>query len=234
MTQRRASRFTKCALLLCLLGSAGGRADDAKVELRIEIRQNMEMILYSIFGEPPQYAVWLEDVETGKARTVSVTRRSATGDWVGKLGVPVALPRWFEVYRKETGHKGLPRPATAMPDAVTRATPQTGAFEITATVERGSRWICWIEVNIAADFNETYPPLDETAGWTDSYFNGQPALLFRAEIDARPGLKPAPELYGKSILGADGSAAVERDTSGITTASEIFSSIRLEVTDAPK
>ena len=34
-------------------------------------------------------------------QTVFVTKRAALGDWEGKASVPVALPKWFEVYKSE-------------------------------------------------------------------------------------------------------------------------------------
>ncbi|MHC4457472.1 MAG: hypothetical protein ACYS0I_10345 [Planctomycetota bacterium] len=94
------------------------------VLIEFEIHQDKDLILLSIFGEPPQFAIWLEDPATNRLQTVFVTYRSGSGDWIGKSSCPAALPRWFEVFGQETNSVGLPTFDNPVPDAVTGATPQ--------------------------------------------------------------------------------------------------------------
>ena len=160
-----------------------------------------------------------------------MTRRSGTGVWEGKAECPAALPRWFRVYEKETGRKGLPTPKAPAPDAVSGATPKSEHFTWRAEVERGSRWVCWIEVNLAADFNEAFPRYNEATGEMDTHDSGQPPLLYRAELLAEPGRRIVPKLWGYVVPGSRGKH-VERDLSRITTAKDIFRSISILILES--
>ena len=205
-------------------GRRSGRRDRVRLEFRL--RQNTDLILFSDFGEAAQVAAWLEDPATGRLRTVAVTRRSARGEWKGKSECPAALPRWFEVYRRETGRKGLPTPQSPAPDAVSRATPKAERFTWTAEVEPGSRWVCWIEVNISADFNQAFPQLDEATQRMDTHFSGQPSLLYRAELAAVPGARVVPKLHGRTVPDTE-TGKTTRDLKGITTAKDILTSLEI-------
>lgn len=212
------------------LGAAGqGQGDGApRVTLECRIRQDTDLILFSDYGEPPQFAIWLEDVVGKQVRTLFVTRRSGTGVWEGKAECPAALPRWFRAYEKETGRKGLPTPKAPAPDAVSGATPKSEHFAWRAEVERGRRWVCWVEVNLAGDFSEAFPSYDETTGEMDTHASGQPPLLYRADLLAEPGTRIVPKLWAYVAPGSRGER-VERDLSRITTAKGIFRSIEIRV-----
>jgi hypothetical protein len=206
-------------------GASGG---NAAIEFRIE--QDMDIILFSDFGEPAQFAIWLEDPATHAVKTVFVTRRSATGDWVGKAECPASLPRWFDVWRHETGQTGLPRADAPAPDGVSGPTPKMKDFTWAVEVAPGTEWICWIEVNIAADFNQTFMKFNEKTGVMDTDFSGQPSLLYRAEITATPGNTVEPALFGHTLPGSP-TGEVQRDTSAITTAKNIFSALSIRVVE---
>jgi len=228
---RRPPRLVLLAVAACMMGGGGcGRLwpGGERTVLEFRVRQDIEAVLLSDFGEPPQLAIWLEERATGRVRTVGVTRRSARGQWVGKSECPVALPRWFEIHRRETGRKGLPTPQQPAADAVTRATPKTERFVWQAEVEPGSRWVCWLEVNLAGDFNEAFPQLDEAAGRMDTHFCGQPSLLYRAEIAATPGTRVVPKLYGYTAPDTT-RGDVQRDLSPITSARTLLKSIEIRV-----
>jgi len=196
-----------------------------RVMLEFDIHQNPDAILFSAFGEPPQFAIWLEDSQTGHLQTVFVTYRSATGDWVGKVECPDALPRWFEVYKQEMNTTTLPRlNASSAIIAVTGATPQAEHFKIRAEVPPGSDWICWIEVNLAGDFNAAYRQYDEDLQTVDIHFSGQPALVYRGKIHAVTGEEVEPELYGQSSVE---NPVVRPVSTGVTTAKDIFQSIHI-------
>lgn len=196
--------------------------------LEFRIQQNMDQILFSDFGEPPQAAIWLEDPATGRLRTVFVTWRSGAGEWKGKSECPAALLRWFEIYRKETGRKGLPTPQRPAPDAVTKATPLKEHFTVKAKVQPGTRWICWLEVNISADFNEHFQQYNEQTQTMDTHFSGQPSLLYRAEITANAGERVVPALYGYTEPDSP-TGKIVRDLRPITTARDLYKSIEIRV-----
>ena len=198
------------------------------VVVQIDIRQNMELIEVTGYGKGPQLAIWIEDIETGSERTVFVTRRSGTGDWVGKAECPAALPIWFKVWQSEAGGDHLPRLKKGAADAVTGATATGEQFRWSFEVERGRRFICWIEVNQSADFNAAFQEYDESSGRIDTHKSGQPSLLYRVEVLAKAGEIAQPEIYGYAAFNAP-TEEINRDLSGITTAKEILKSIEIRV-----
>lgn len=202
-----------------------------KTEIEFRIHINQELVLQSAFGEPPTFAIWMEDRESGKPQTVFVTRRAASGDWEGKANVPVALPVWFEVYKKENLTDNLPTFEKPAPMAVTGATPKPGYFTTRVRVPKGSRWIGYIEVNLAGDFNEYYPEFDDKQKVSDTFLTGQPALLYKAEIPAQTGLKVKPELIGMAAPDTSNKNLLQ-PVKGITTASDIFDQIEISVVNA--
>jgi len=195
--------------------------------VRIDIHQNQEIILLSTFAEPPQFAIWLEDPSNHERHTVFVTRRAGTGDWEGKAEVPVALPRWVELFPDYVaGQAGAAGDESQL--TITGATPQEDYFSIYAEVKPESRWICWIEMNLAGDFNEAFPEYDVESREIDGYSCGQPALLYRSEIIAEEGLEFDASLAGQSVW-EDGLTRVEPVGDGVTSAREVFDEIRFVV-----
>jgi len=79
-----------------------------KTDIEFRIHINEKLVKESTFGEPPTFAIWLEDPQTGSTHTVFVTSRAGRGDWEGKSSVPVALPKWFQVNEKEKQNKNNP------------------------------------------------------------------------------------------------------------------------------
>jgi len=199
------------------------------VVIEFHIRQNIRLIRQSLYGEPPQFAIWIEDTESHRLRTVFVTYRSGSGDWVGILECPAALPRWFEVFKEETTSTELPSFDNPAPDAVTGATPKTARFTTSVEVESGTRWVCWTEMNLSGDFNDTYRHHDMEKKTVDVYMSGQPALVYRGEITAVPGERAAPELYGQSVTDSPAGKTVQPVSDGITTARNIFRAIEIRV-----
>jgi hypothetical protein len=218
--------ITRAVISAVLLLVACSATPD-RVTLELSIAQDTELILQSYFGKPAQLAVWLEDLADGSRRTLFVTRCAGAGAWNGKSESPEALPRWYEVYREETGHPGYPSPAAPAPDGVTRPTPTEKLFRWTADLDPGRRSVLWIEVNISADFSERFPRFDEATGFIDTDFAGQPSLLYRAEITATPGTRFVPVLFGRTVPGTAGE--VTRDLGGVTTARGILGSIEVWV-----
>ena len=223
-----ARRAVALALALATIASLGCAPRSDRVVLEIRIQQNMDQILFSDFGEPPQTAIWLEDPATHRLRTVFVTWRSGAGEWKGKSECPPALPRWFQVYRTETGRKGLPTPQHPAPDAVTKATPLKKHFAAKADVAPCTKWVCWIEVNISADFNEHFQQYDEKTQTMDTHFSGQPSLVYRAEITATPGERVVLTPYAYTQPDSPTGTLV-RDLKPITTAKTLFKAIEITV-----
>ncbi len=199
-----------------------------KTELEFRIHINDKLVRQSVFGESPTFAIWLEEPETGLTKTIFVTNRAGLGDWEGKTSVPVALPKWFDVNETEQKTQDLLRNKIPEKLTITGATPKPGYFSTRVRVAPGSSWICWIEVNLAGDFNESYPEYDEVKKTADEFKTGQPALVFRAEVEAVYGNSVKPEITGMSLLDSTGNSVIQAP-SGISTAYEIFDEMNIIV-----
>jgi hypothetical protein len=214
--------FVVAFLALFLIFRTVGRT-----QVQINIHQNKQLIYLSTFAEPPQFAIWLENPNNHKCQTVFVTKRAGIGDWEGKSEVPVALPRWFELFtaygkaKKEDDEEEIPL-------TVTGATPKTDYFSIRAEVKSGSKWICWIEMNLAGDFNESFPEKDLGNFKVDEFSNGQPALLFRSEFIAEKGLTFSFKLVAQSIWD-NGKKRVEPVSDGVTSAKNVFDQLSINI-----
>jgi len=221
-----------CILIIIILVFIAFARTWGKTDIEFKIHINESVIQKSTFGEPPTFAIWLEDREKQIAQTVFVTKRAALGDWEGKANVPVALPKWFEVYKIENQSDELPTFEKPAPMAITGATPKPGYFSTRAHVEPGSKWNCYIEFNLAGDFNEYFQEYDEEKKTSDEYLTGQPALLYKAEIIAENGNQATPKIVGMCILNSKGEVEI-KPMEGITTATDIFDEITV-VVEGPK
>ena len=202
--------------------------------IQVDIHQNKKLIHLSTFAEPPQFAIWLENPVTKELKSIFVTHRVAVGDWEGKANVPVALPQWFRLFRgnsNSSGPAGSARSSgTGKNDdvVISGATPKDDYFSIRVEVKPESEWICWIEMNLAGDFNEAFPEFDSETLTEDEFSNGQPALLFRSEVKAIENERFTPVLTSQTIWD-DGFVSVEPVSSSITTAREVFDTITVSV-----
>lgn len=198
-----------------------------RLQVQFDIHQNKEAIYLSTFAEPPQFAIWLENLQTGKVKTVFVTSRVSKGDWEGKKNVPVALPRWYDLF-KDQDQSDRSKDDNEHTLAVTGATPKDDYFSVRVEVPPGSQWNCWIEMNLAGDFNEAFPEFNEQTLKEDEFSCGQPALLFKAEITAVEGLVVEPALASQSIWD-DGINLIEPVSQDVTTARDVFDHISISV-----
>ena len=199
--------------------------DSFKVSLRFTMVQDRSVYEESMYGEPPQVAIWLEDT-AGVPRTVYVTRRTAAGRFEGKVECPVSLPLWVGVYRREFGREGFPRPGKTAPSAITGATVKSEMITAEVLVPPSSRWRYYIEVNVAGDFNRTYPEMSNSMR-PDRHGNGQPSIVYSGEIVAEPGYTSPPRPIGRSRQYQFTSGIIP-DLEGIKTALEVFKSIEVE------
>jgi hypothetical protein len=195
-----------------------------KTDLDIKIHINKKLVQESGFGESPTFAIWLESAETHEIRAVYITRRAAEGDWEGKKEVPAALPRWFEIVKMQKESSA----GSIAVDGYSGATPKPGYFTAKANLKPGSNWICWIEVNLAGDFNEFYIGKNNEDSETDKFLSGQPAILYRVEVTATEGAVFEPVLVAMTVLGAQDGKIIQ-PLKGITTAAEIFDEINIKV-----
>ena len=209
------------AVVLFAYRGTWGRTD---IEFRIHI--NEQLIRESTFGESPTFAIWLEDPLSGIRQTVFATRRAAEGDWEGKAEVPVALPLWYEIYKIEHEIDDIPNYKNPAPAAITGATPKPGYFTTRARVNTGSNWICWIEVNLSGDYNDYFQEYDPIRQKEDVYGTGQPAIVYRAEINGVEGNVTVPEIAGMSIQNSPEGKIIQ-PLVGITTARNIFDEISI-------
>jgi hypothetical protein len=198
-----------------------------KTELEFNIHINEQMVYQSAFGESPTFAIWIEDPSTGDIQTIYVTNRAAHSDWAGKADVPVALPMWFEIDAAQKASANLAQGKSEQL-IISGATPKPGYFSTRVRVKPESRWICWIEVNLAGDYNETYKEFDPIAMTSDEYGMGQPALLYKAEITANIGETVVPEIAGMLIIDPEKGTTL-KPLEGITTAKDVFDEILIRV-----
>ena len=168
-----------------------------EVILDFNIFLDQEVYEESDWGEPPQFAIWLEEPETKEVRTVFVTYRTATGRFEGKVECPVSLPVWIGVFSRETDRKGFPTPQKPFLESVTGATPKIEHFSINAKVPKGSFWFYYIEMNVSGDFNQFFPSI-LPSGNPDYNGNGQPSLIYRGEIKAVKGEYSKPKIVGRT------------------------------------
>lgn len=184
--------------IVCLLFAASLMAAPAdSVRLEISFDQDPNIYEESDYGEAPQVAIWIEDAVTGAVRTVYVTYRTATGDFYGKVECQVSLPAWICAWRKETGRDDFPMTHKPIADAVTGATGEAGLVKTGISVPKGRKFICYLELNVAGDFNASFP-FEGANGRLDDHGNGQPSLIYRAEIVAEPGQSITLSPFGRT------------------------------------
>ncbi len=174
-------------------------ADDdnqGTVVLAFQLELNRQVYENSTWGDPPQLAIWLRNQADQSIRTVLVTYRTATCDWIGKVECSVALPYWVTFFNKQTGTQGPPRWDSPAADAVTCATP-IASLAAAVEVPRGTRWRYFVEINVSGDFNISFPSFS-AEGFSDRYGNGQPSLVYHGYIEATDGSASWPELLGRT------------------------------------
>lgn len=219
--------------LLIILVAAGVLFGNAyiktlgRTQLEFDIHQDQELILFSAYAEPPQFAIWLENPDTGQLKTVFVTYRSAQGDWVDKAECPGSLPLWFEVFKRENQVDSLPGIDKSAPMAITGATPQAEHFKIRVEVPSGSEWICWLEVNLAGDYNEYF---DSLSGNPNAIMDesGQASIVYKATVFSREDEVFYPEIVGCVDATKDFKDMIQ-PLEGVTTAKDIFKEVSIKV-----
>jgi len=217
------SKLLACFILLYIPCLSANAADNSTLEFQL----TLDRTVYedSDYGEPPQMAIWLENLETGELRTVFVTLRTGTGDFEGTFNRPVSLPIWIGVYRKETGREGFPTPMKPFHRHITGATPQNDKLNVQAEVPEGSKWRYYIELNVSGDYTARFP-VENRKGTVDRHGNGQPSLVYSGEINAQTGNVSEPKIAGRSRQ-HEFTTQMKPDLDGIESAAKVMSSVRV-------
>lgn len=209
----------------CTDRRVSSQKNDDEQTLLFTICQERSVYERSDYGEPPQFAIWLESKSTGEIRTVFVTYRTATGDFEGKAECPVSLPVWIGAFRKETGRTDLPFPRNPAPDAVTGATPKKKNFKVSVQIPKESEWYYYVEMNVSADYTYVFSAV-QNDGAIDSQGNGQPSIIYKGEISGTSGKRSTPVLTGRSEQ-MYFSSEINPDLFGIENAKDVFSDIHV-------
>ncbi len=194
-------------------------------KLIFTVEFNKEIYSNSLWGDSPQFAMWLVNNEKQKIINVCVTHRTAENDWIGKASCPVSLPIWslhnkkFELQRKAyldgkikvdavTGASikvtNLLRSIFTNEnnydfslDGVTCATPQN-RFGGWVDISLDENFDIFFEVNCSGDYNEFYQAKNMVTGEIDYNGNGQPSLVYKGFLNLKDKKVSQPKLYGKS------------------------------------
>jgi len=162
--------------------------------------------LFVFKGSPESaLACWLETPDGNYVETIYVTRKGGRKAFYAapSAGRPEALPVWY--------HRAAGEPAT---DAVSAATSSSGLSlsRVAGTRLEPGRYVAFLEVNRSYDYNET---------WTraNSGVNGQPSVVYRAEITVSRGQAASSSFEAVGTGSVDGSdGRVRPGLEGITTA----------------
>ena len=221
-------RYTMiCLIPMLLLVKQSEIRPDNKIQIQIEVTLDKKVYRKSLFGEPPQMAVWIESDSGEQFNSLWVTKRMATGRWAGKFECISCLPYWTSRRKKLAGQE-LPTQQEPLPDGITGATPAEN-LKIIRSIKKDSDFEIFIELNISGDFNPSFPASDDR-GIPDHEGDGQPALVYRGKYTASPKKIFQPEIIGY-VVRRDKEIFIEEDFSPITTAKNIIESIHISFTN---
>jgi hypothetical protein len=191
----------------------------------------------------PSFAFWVEDLEGNYIETLYVSQYFATGffgrseiepgKWKNESGEvrrPATLPYWAHK-RNVKASDGLyaPSPDTAVPDALTGATPKGNFTLKTGTKIKGSQ-----KYRVLFEVNQ---PWDSNDFWTNDKFPDdlnyktslQPALVYAVTVDPNS----AEKVYYLNPIGhshySGNDGELYTDLTTITTAKEIFGKVMLTI-----
>jgi hypothetical protein len=194
-------------------------------------KQKMGMLNLSVI---PQVVVWTEDKEGRYLDTLFITQAYGKQNWKFVDTDPdetlrtLTFPVWSS-RRREAGYPSVTR-NSPMPDDVTAATPKTGFTLYTTAGTVPEDFNLFMEINKSFDGNDAfYGQWDGTDdGFTEETINGQPSVVYMAEI--RGG---ETEDVSLEIAGRGGSSETDEpfynDTSGMTTALNLIAGATVRV-----
>lgn len=184
---------------------------------------------------PPQVAIWIEDLAGNYITSIYVSHKIATESWQANGGNrrKEALPVWC--YARGIQYPdGLYLPTEDKPlvDGISGATPR-GSFDVKIRpVGDLKQFVVKVELNHSTDWNDSYP---KNAKEGDANYSGgkegsgQPAVVYAAEIDLDSNQKQ----YTATLIGhssPDGSNGdIYPDTSTLTSALKISKEITINI-----
>lgn len=184
---------------------------------------------------PPQIAIWVEDMSGNYISTIYVTHKIATESWQANEGNrrKEALPVWC--YSRGVQYSDglyLPTKKEPLMDGISGATPH-GSFDVKIRpVGDLKLFMVKIEVNHSTDWNDAYP---KNAKEGDANYSGgkegggQPAVVYSAAIDLNSNQKQ----YTAILIGhssPDGSnGEIYTDVSSLTSALNIVKEITINI-----
>lgn len=187
-----------------------------------EWKHDFDMFLGLKKKNPPQIAIWLEDMEDNYLATIYVSHKAGTNSWQSNGGDlrKEALPYWNYRSKHNLGNK--------VPDAVTGATPKE-SFDIRILPKAGfEKFKVKAEFNHSTDWNDYYPESAKTGDENYTAESGQPAVIYEAIIDLTSEKQESKaQLIGHSSPdGNDGN--LYTDLSKLTTAKNIVKEITIK------
>lgn len=189
----------------------------------------------------PLMAIWISDTNAVYIETLYVAKSIAkgvfehgdesTGKWKpGPIRRPAALPVWSHSRNiREKDGLFIPMQETALPDAITGATPSGNFLLITRTSSKQPAvFDVYFEINQSWDWNEFWTnnkyPDDE-----DYKTSCQPSLIYRIRIDTQHPNKETLDfqLVGLGHFSGD-NGKIYSDLKTITTAKNIAQSVEIQ------
>ena len=168
-----------------------------------EIQTNLDIEFYKGKAHNhPSFAIWIEDLNGNYVETLFVTRFVASGKFnygeiepgkwknePGEVRRPATLPYWAHK-RNIKADDGLfiPSPETAVPDAISGATPIANFSIKTGTKIKTGKFRVLMEINQAWDSNKFWSN-SKFPGDLDYFASLQPALVYAVTIDLNDTVK---------------------------------------------
>jgi len=169
-------------------------------------------VLWYTYTVRPQVAAWLETHDGRYVATLYVTEAVVTRRYrsAPKTGRPEALPVWSHLSKEQVDAVSSPTTAAA---TVKYGSDQASSLPV-------GKYIVKLETNRSYDWNRTYTK-------KNSGVNGQPSLVYEAEIEVGSGpVEASFRPVGRgSVDGRDG--RVQPGLNGIDTALELFTSLKV-------
>ena len=189
---------------------------------------------------PPQIAIWIEDMQGKYLSTAYATHKVGTQSWQFNGGNPrkEALPHW-QFSRAKNDIDGItgatPRGGLnikPLADGITGATPR-GSFDVKLRpANMLKQFVIKIELNHSTDFNDYYAKSAKEgepnySGGKEG--SGQPAIVYAAKVDLSSGAT----VFEAVIIGhsspAGNSGNIDADMSKLTTALHIVKRITVNI-----
>lgn len=210
-------------------------------DLKITVKKGSEWLHdFPLFAgikmkNPPQIAIWAEDMNGNYLTTIYASHKIATESWMDNKGNrrKEALPVWcYARGIKYTDGLYLPTKEDPLTDGISGATPHDSFDVKIAPLSSLEQFVIKAEFNHSVDWNDHYPK-NASEGNTDysggKKGSGQPSVVYSATVDLDSNQKQfiATLIGHSSPDGTDG--IIYPDTSQLTTALEIVKELTVNI-----